>query len=148
MTEHDDTTRAAARAASGTTQVAAGLMERLADRLGGKASVAAVFGDPIASDGVTVVPVAKVRFGFGSGAGLDSGPGKPGEAGRGGRSSEGARGGGGVEAKPLGFIEIKDGAAAYRPVREPWSEAVIPLAAIAAVLALRIVRSLVRQRRR
>ncbi|TXS45420.1 hypothetical protein EAO75_21440, partial [Streptomyces sp. uw30] len=47
------------------------LLERLADKLGGRASeaVAAVYGEPVTVDGVTVIPVAKVSFGFGGGAG-------------------------------------------------------------------------------
>src|SRR5215213_3990903 len=73
----------------------------LATRLGRNAGARAVFGDPIAREHVTVVPVAKVRWGFGGGSG--SGQDKEGP-GRG----EGAGGGGGVSATPLGFIEITD----------------------------------------
>src|SRR5829696_4917048 len=45
---------------------------RLAERVGAQANVKAVFGEPIERDGLVVVPVAKVRWGFGGGAG--SGP--------------------------------------------------------------------------
>src|SRR5215213_5611875 len=55
-----------------------GFIERMAERVGGKASVRAVFGDPIERDGITIIPVAKVRWGFGGGAGgpIAVGPGR------------------------------------------------------------------------
>src|ERR1044071_6413096 len=46
-----------------------GFVERMAERVGAKASVGAVFGDPIERNGITIIPVAKVRWGFGGGAG-------------------------------------------------------------------------------
>jgi len=58
------------------------LLECLADKLGGWASVTsvtavtavtAVYGEPITRDGITVVPVARVGFGFGGGAGREIG---------------------------------------------------------------------------
>lgn len=69
------------------------LLERLADKLGGRASeaVAAVYGKPVTVDGVTVIPVAKVSFGFGGGAG---------RAVEAGRTGDGGGGGGGAEARP------------------------------------------------
>jgi len=97
------------------------LLERLADKLGGRASVTAVYGEPVTADGVTVIPVAKVAFGFGGGAGREVGATK---------GAEGGGGGGGAEAKPLGYIEIRDGTATYKPIRDPWSDVVLPLAAL------------------
>lgn len=81
----------------------------------------AVYGEPVTADGVTVIPVAKVGFGFGGGAGREVGTTK---------TSEGGGGGGGAEAKPLGYIEIRDGSATYKPIRGPWSGVVPPLAAL------------------
>jgi hypothetical protein len=46
-----------------------GLLERLAEMVGAKARVNTVFGDPIRQGDLTVVPVAKVRWGFGGGGG-------------------------------------------------------------------------------
>ena len=60
-----------------------GFVERMAERLGGKASVRAVFGKPITRDGLTIIPVARVRWAFGGGAGsslVAVGPGKDGVA--------------------------------------------------------------------
>jgi uncharacterized spore protein YtfJ len=113
------------------------LLERLADKLGGRASVTAVYGEPVTADGVTVIPVAKVAFGFGGGAGREVGAAK---------GAEGGGGGGGAEAKPLGYIEIRDGIATYKPIRDPWSDVVLPLVALVIGGAMpKILRSLRRR---
>jgi uncharacterized spore protein YtfJ len=92
--------------------LAAELMERLATKLGATTSVSAAFGDPIERQGVTIIPVATVAFGFGAGIGRSR---KATETG------EGGGGGGGASANPLGYIEIKDGTAAFKPIRDPTS---------------------------
>ncbi|KUL21358.1 sporulation protein [Streptomyces regalis] len=113
------------------------LLERLADKLGGRASVTAVYGEPVTADGVTVIPVAKVAFGFGGGAGREVGATK---------SGDGGGGGGGAEARPLGYIEIRDGTATYKPIRDPWSDVVLPLTALVIGSVLpKILRSLRRR---
>ena len=45
------------------------LLQRLGETIGGKANVSTLFGEPVEREGVTVIPVAKARFGFGGGAG-------------------------------------------------------------------------------
>jgi uncharacterized spore protein YtfJ len=119
------------------TGMAGGLMEKIAERLGGSAHVAAVYGDPVERDGVTVIPVARVSWGYGAGSG--GGP-------EGNGGGEGA--GGGVSAKPLGFVEIRDGRAEFQPIvtGQPfWAAAVIILASgVAASLALRGLRRILR----
>ncbi|WP_405592713.1 spore germination protein GerW family protein [Streptomyces sp. NBC_01092] len=115
------------------------LLERLADKLGGRASeaVAAVYGKPVTVDGVTVIPVAKVSFGFGGGAG---------RAVEAGRTGDGGGGGGGAEARPLGYIEMRGGVATYKPIRDPWSDVVLPLTALLLGTALpKVVRALRRR---
>jgi uncharacterized spore protein YtfJ len=102
------------------------VLERLVDRLLGRASVDVVFGEPVTAGGVTVIPVARVAFGFGGGAGRETGDG---------RRAGGSGGGGGVDARPLGFIEIRDGAATYTPIRDPWADVVLPLAGLLAGIA-------------
>ena len=47
------------------------LIATLADRLGARFGVSSVFGEPVERDGVTAIPVAPVRFGFGGGTGSD-----------------------------------------------------------------------------
>jgi hypothetical protein len=43
------------------------LLERLAERIGGRAKAEAVFGAPVQHGEVTVIPVARVRWGLGAG---------------------------------------------------------------------------------
>ncbi|GAA3782041.1 spore germination protein GerW family protein [Streptomyces chiangmaiensis] len=114
------------------------LLERLADKLGARASVSTVYGEPITQDGITVIPVARVGFGFGGGAGREVGTVK---------TAEGGGGGGGAEARPLGFIEIKDGTAVYKPIRDPWVDVALPLAALlAGIMGSKSVRVLFRSK--
>ena len=84
--------------------------ERLAsivDRIQDRAGVDQVYGDPVARDGKTVVPVARVAYGFGGGYGLEPDEGadqSPAER----RNGEGGGVGGGVWAAPTGVVEITD----------------------------------------
>lgn len=114
------------------------LLERLADKLGGRASVAAVHGDPAVGQGVTIIPVARIGFAFGGGTGREVNTS---------RIGEGGGGGGGAGAQPLGFIEIRNGIATYKPIRDPWVDVVVPLAALlSAIAAPRLARRLVKRR--
>ena len=83
----------------------------MAEKLGAVARAATVFGEPVERDGITVIPVAKARWGFGGGAG------KRKDEGSDGKQEDGAGGGGGVQVTPVGFIEIKNHAANFRPIR-------------------------------
>jgi uncharacterized spore protein YtfJ len=119
------------------------LLERLVDRLGGKAGVQAVFGAPVEREGITVIPVAKTRWAFGAGSG--SGPAMAREAG--GHSTEaqmagGAGGGGAAGAQPVGYIEVGPGGARFRPIVEPYPSPLM-LLAVGAMIAL-ILRALAR----
>ncbi len=92
---------------------ATSLLDRIANRLGDNARAEVVFGDPVSQDGLTVIPVAKVRWGFGGGAGVGSDDGKDGED-----YGEGGGGGGAVSETPVGFIDINNGRAEFRPIRD------------------------------
>lgn len=83
---------------------------QMARRVGLKSGAKNVFGDPVERDGVTIIPVAKVRWGFGGGLGMGEG--------KGGDEGMGQGGGGGVMASPIGFIEVRDGLATFVPIRE------------------------------
>jgi uncharacterized spore protein YtfJ len=72
------------------------LVQSLAERLRESASVKTVYGEPVSAEGKTVIPVAKVAYGFGGGSGTK------GE----GEGQEGSGGGGGVMATPVGVVEI------------------------------------------
>ncbi len=89
------------------------MVRALAEKVGWAARADAVFGDPVERDDVTVIPVAKVRWGFGGGAGSDVSD--DGDL----TTDYGGGGGGGVMASPLGFIEMKDGEATFRRVHDP-----------------------------
>lgn len=89
----------------------------LLEALGGTATAKAVFGEPIERDGLTIVPVARVRFGVGGGGG--SGPGRK-KKGDGSEAEQSGYGhGGGVQAGPLGYIELSGGKASYRRIADP-----------------------------
>ena len=77
---------------------------KMAEKLGAVARAATVFGDPVERDAITVIPVAKARWGFGGGEGHR-------------KDEDGAGGGGGVQVTPVGFIEIKNNEANFRPIR-------------------------------
>jgi uncharacterized spore protein YtfJ len=84
------------------------LLQRIGETLGSTATVKSVFGQAIQVNGKTVVPVAKVAYGFGGGfgTGKDSSPD---------RQGEGGGGGGGVRALPAGALEITDGSTRFVP---------------------------------
>ena len=99
------------------------LIATLADRLGAHFGVSSVFGEPVERDGVTVIPVATVRYGFGGGTGSD--PAKQ-------QEGEGAGGGGSITA--AGYIELKDGRSRYVPIVRPERMVVLAFLAMLAVL--------------
>jgi uncharacterized spore protein YtfJ len=130
---NDDALQAATqRAAQAASEPMDGLLERLAELIGGRASVQAVFGEPVRHDQVTIVPVARIRWGFGGGGGSAD------QATDG--SASGSGGGGGVAADPVGYLEIAHGAAEFRPIRDPYPSPVLILAiAVSAAIVLRAV---------
>jgi uncharacterized spore protein YtfJ len=85
------------------------VLQRLGETLGSTATVKSVFGEPIQANGKTVVPVAKVAYGFGGGFGA----GKHGKEAN--RQGEGGGGGGGVRAFPAGVLEITDSGTRFIP---------------------------------
>jgi uncharacterized spore protein YtfJ len=152
-TGYDDAMAAARTAGDGGS--IDGFVERMAERVGGKASVRAVFGDPIERDGITVIPVAKVRWGFGGGAGrgpIAVGPGIDGQAPEislsedSSQSGAGSGGGGGVTADPIGYLEIGPDGANFRPITPVMPSPGFLLASgVAAMLVLRGLARLIRR---
>jgi uncharacterized spore protein YtfJ len=120
---------------------AEGLIDRLAARVGLHARASAVFGEPVEQGELTVIPVAKVRAGFGGGTG--SMP--AGDAGAE-TVGEGGGGGGGFIASPLGFIEVRSSGASFRRIEDPMAYWPLALAGgVATWLVLRGVRGLVKR---
>jgi uncharacterized spore protein YtfJ len=93
------------------------IFRHIVDRAGAKM----VYGDPVTAAGRTIVPVAKIRYGFGSGSGKR-------EDGQ----RHGGGGGGGLVAKPVGVVEITESATRFLRFAPGW----MPLAAVAIGVAL------------
>ena len=73
------------------------------------ARVDTIFGDPVTQDGVTVVAVARARWGMGGGSGRrKAADGEP---------REGAGAGGGLRVDPVGIVVIRGEDAEFRPIR-------------------------------
>ena len=143
---------AAGKAAGGSA--IDGFVERMAERVGAKANVRAVFGDPIERDGITVIPVARVRWGFGGGAGRGPIAVGPGIDDQGaptertideGMSGAGSGGGGGATAEPVGYLEIGPDGATFRSITPVMPSPGFLLAAgVTAALVLRALARLFR----
>jgi len=137
-------TGAAADAASKAERAASGpqdaFLEKLAERVGGKASIKAVFGEPISRNGKTIVPVAKIRWGFGGGTGTG-----PSSQAADAPVGTGTGAGGGVTAEPIGYLEIGDDGAAFKPIAAAYPSPVFLLAAgFAGSLVIRAIARLIR----
>src|SRR5271156_5293972 len=98
-------------------------LAELAETIGKKANTTAVFGSPIVDGDRTVIPGAQARFGLGGGDGFI------------------AKGvGGGMTAKPLGFIVIDKNGVRFQKTPQP---SLAPLAigvVIGLALAMRLTR--------
>jgi uncharacterized spore protein YtfJ len=104
------------------------LLERIGQTVGDKAKVSTVFGDPVEREGVTVIPVAKARFGFGGGGGSGA---------REGQEGSGGGGGGGAYVSPVGYIEVRAAGAEFKRIQSPIDMLAFVAAASLAVLALK-----------
>jgi uncharacterized spore protein YtfJ len=99
------------------------LIQSLGEHVGAAANVRKVYGDPVTTGDRTVIPIARVRYGFGAGGGK-------------GREEQGgsAGGGGGAVLRPYGFLEITP--AGTRLVRLYELEKYLAVGAAAFVLGL------------
>ena len=80
------------------------LFKSISERVQSTASVKTVYDEPISAEGKTIIPVARVVYGFGAGGG-GSQSGQP-ASDDGGEPLQAVGGGGGVSVTPLGFIEV------------------------------------------
>jgi uncharacterized spore protein YtfJ len=119
---------------------AEGFLPELARRLGeGGANVETIFSAPVERDGTTVIAVAKARWGIGGGTGS-----RP--AAREGTTEVGSGGGAGATVTPVGYIEIKNGASRFRPIRDPAQ--LLPLVIAGSLTTLSILRVIDRREMR
>ena len=108
-------------------------LTKITDRLQLSATTKTVYGDPVSAEGRTLIPVARVRYGFGAGGGANSGDG----------GGEGSGGGGGVEVTPIGLVEITELGTRYISLESPRifiRYALIAMGIIALVMGLRKLR--------
>ena len=112
------------------SQLVNDLLERIGHSVGDRAQVSTIFGEPVERASLTVIPVAKVRFGFGGGGGGGSGSGD--------EEGSGGGGGGGGMVSPVGYIEVRDEGAEF--TRISTATDLIPLAAAASLAALALKR--------
>jgi uncharacterized spore protein YtfJ len=114
---------------------AADLATALAERVGARAGVAAIFGAPVERDGVTVVPVGASRWMFGGGGGHGR---------RAGEEGEGSGGGGAATVTPIGYIEVTGAGARFRRIGPSLTPATLVAGAAAVAVILRSLRALLR----
>jgi uncharacterized spore protein YtfJ len=113
---------------------------KILEEAGNALAVKRVFGEPIERDGVTIVPVARVRGGAGGGEG--TGPGTP--EGEQGQTPGGWGGGWGAHASPSGVYVIKEGNVAWQPAVDV--NRIVLGGQIAFVVAVLVLRSILRRR--
>jgi uncharacterized spore protein YtfJ len=116
------------------TMNATDLLQTISETVRTAANAKSVYGEPVTVNGKTVVPVAKVAYGFGAGVG----PRKRGEG------PDPGGGGGGVRAFPAGALEITD----TRTRFVPYGNATRTAAQVAIALGTGILIGALAMRRR
>lgn len=113
------------------------ILERLASIVGNRVRVTTIFGEPVEKGSVTVIPVARARWGFGGGSGSGGNNGEN-------QNGGGTGGGAGVKVSPVGYVEVKDGRARFRPIYDPaMVTQIIVASGIVTALVLQGVRRLI-----
>jgi uncharacterized spore protein YtfJ len=85
--------------------------QSILDRLQTSANVKTVYGDAITAEGKTIIPVARVAYGFHAGT-------CPLHKGDGEEQKEAGKGGGGIHVKPVGVLEITKEETKFIPIDE------------------------------
>ena len=116
------------------------ILQSIAERVATAASVKQVFGEPIERGGKIIIPVARVKYGFGAGYG--GGEQEYGEANRP-LAGGGGGGGGGVKAKAVGALEITDESTRFIRFIDPVD---IVKVCVGGLVALMVVRRLTTRR--
>ncbi|MBL8159646.1 hypothetical protein JNJ66_04260 [Candidatus Saccharibacteria bacterium] len=109
------------------------IIDMVSQRVRDTANVKTVFGDPIESDGVTIIPVASVKVAGGGGGG--AGRPKGGDAGS--EKDTGMGLGLKVMATPVGYIEVVDGKARMVDVVDK-NKAILGVLVVAGLVALKL----------
>ena len=85
------------------------MLKSTMEALRSSATVGSVFGEAISAHGKTIIPVARIAYGFGGGSGSGTREGHPGV---------GEGGGGGIVATPSGVFEITPEETRFVPLHE------------------------------
>ncbi len=84
-------------------------LKSIVERLRDSASVKTVFGEAIPAHKKTIIPVARIAYGFGGGGGKRVHGGEP---------NEGEGGGGGLAAIPVGVFEVTETDTRFIPMHD------------------------------
>ncbi|HLB23374.1 MAG TPA: spore germination protein GerW family protein [Dehalococcoidia bacterium] len=112
----------------------------------------ACFGEAVVRDGHTLIPVARVNFGYGLGFGGGQGkgfePGEPGTVGQSEGSGGGGGGGGGGSSTPVAVIDISESGVRIEPIEDKTRMAMAGITMVAwnAFWVLWTIRTVVRER--
>lgn len=98
-------------------------------------TVERVYGEPYQSNGVTVIPAASIRGGFGGGEGEGSED-----------TPAGSGGGMGISARPVGAFQIKGDQVSWIPAVDV--SRIIVTGQVVVIIAALVIRSIARKRRR
>jgi uncharacterized spore protein YtfJ len=102
--------------------------EPIGELLQRSVSIRHVYGEPVRHGDLTIIPVAKVAYGFGAGGGAGRRRQSNDDAGERERpSGEGAGGGGGVRMTPVGALEVGPAGTRFVPIHpvRPWLAAAV-----------------------
>ena len=113
------------------------VLEQLYDKIERSAKADVVFATPQKHEGLTIIPVASVGWRFGSGTGTS----RPKE------QKEAQRGigiGGTMSVAPVGFIEVKEDAAKFRPIVA--FDSILKMQLVGGLIALGVISLLGRRR--
>lgn len=117
------------------------ILKALAERFSATANVKQVFGEPVQTNGKTVIPVARVQYGLGAGGGSGE---RKNDSQIGPATGGGGGGGGAVKAYPVGALEISDAGTRFIRFLDPVD---IVKACVGGLVAILIFRRLTRRRR-
>ena len=109
-------------------------IDEILSQAGDNITVKRVYGKAYEKDGVTLIPAAAVRGGAGGGGGER------------GDEEAGLGAGFGITARPVGAYQIKDGEVSWIPAAD--TTRVIVVGEVVAIVALLVVRSVLRARRK
>jgi len=86
-------------------------LESMFEPLTRSAGVRSVYGEAISANGKTIIPVARIAYGFGGGRGRKHHEGDS-------PNDEGEGAGGGVYAVPIGVVEVTDAETRFVPLHD------------------------------